>query len=62
MLVSLAACCCACTRLTEQKFVCREDNEMRKHNFLPLMFTMLRLLAQRGELQPLIDKAKAAPS
>ena len=40
---------------------CREDNIMRKHNFIPLMFTTLRLLAQRGGLQPLIDRARAPP-
>jgi len=36
----------------------RRENQLRQHNFIPLTYNLLRLLAERKKLQPLVDAAK----
>ncbi|KAJ2161863.1 ubiquitin carboxyl-terminal hydrolase [Coemansia sp. RSA 552] len=35
------------------------DNALRKHNFIPLVYQLLRGMAEKGALQPAADQAKA---
>ena len=37
----------------------RDENIRRRHNYLPLILSLLKELAAKGELQPLIDQARA---
>ena len=37
------------------------ENIRRKHNYLPLIMEVLKILAKRGELVGLVEKARASP-
>ncbi|CAO3676906.1 unnamed protein product [Umbelopsis ramanniana] len=37
----------------------KRENQLRQHNFIPLTYNLLRILAERKKLQPLVDAAKA---
>jgi ubiquitin carboxyl-terminal hydrolase L5 len=36
----------------------QRENQLRQHNFIPLTYNILRLLAERKKLQPLVEEAK----
>ncbi|CAG8440507.1 3455_t:CDS:2 [Ambispora gerdemannii] len=45
--------------LEKEKFRRYErENSLRKHNFIPLIYNLIRILAERGELQPQLEHAK----
>ncbi len=35
-----------------------DENVRRRHNYLPFMFSLLRLAAERGQLAPLVEAAR----
>ena len=36
----------------------KAENVRRKHNYLPLIVELLQMLAEKGQLQPMYEKAK----
>jgi ubiquitin carboxyl-terminal hydrolase L5 len=37
----------------------KEENARRRHNYIPFIYHMLRMLAENKQLRPLVDKARA---
>ena len=47
-------------RTEEDKFAAwKQENMRRKHNYIPFVMALIKALAEKGKLAPMVDKANA---